>query len=70
MVISSQLLSKLCPETPTHQPDSVLEIAEPYCFRHEYITIDDFFITDCESKQGGSELDSCTDSKDKVFTVG
>lgn len=53
-----------------HQSVSMLEIAESHCFLHEYITIDIFFITDSISKRAGGELDTGTDSKDKVFTVG
>lgn len=60
---------KALSKTPMLLSNSMLEIAESYCFLHEYITIDNFFITDGVSEQGGSELDSSTDSKDKVLTV-
>lgn len=56
--------------THTSVCNNMLEIAESYWFRHEYINIDNFVITDCIAKQGVSELDSKPDSKDKVFTVG
>lgn len=45
-VISSQLFKSKLSKTPTHQSNSLLEIAESHCFLHEYITIDNFFITD------------------------
>lgn len=57
-------------ETHMHQSNSMLEVTESYCFPHEYINIDNFFITGSVSKHRGSELDPCTDSEDKVFTVG
>lgn len=53
-----------------HASDYILEILKSYCFLHEYVKIDNFvFTTDGVSKFRGSELDPCTDSKDKVFTV-
>lgn len=65
-VSSYQALSK----TPMCQSNSMLEMAESSWCLYAFIAVDDFFITDSVSKQGGSELDSSTDSKDKVFTVG
>lgn len=53
---------KAVSKTPTHQ--SSFARNSWFCFLHEYITTDDV------CKQGGSEADSSTDSKDKVFTVG
>lgn len=41
-----QLFKSKLSKTPTHQSNSMLEIAESHCFLHEYITIDNFFITD------------------------
>lgn len=61
---------KALSKTPMCQFNSMLELSESSWFRYAFIAIDDFFITDSVSKQGGSELDSSTDSKDKVFTVG
>lgn len=57
LVISSQTLTTKLHPKPVRWSTRVLEVTESHRVLHEYMNIDDYFITDAISRTRGSELD-------------